>query len=133
MASGLLVMGLMVSCKKDSFLNRAPLSNISPQTFFTNEPDLQLYCNQYYTNLPVQTFLRADDNSDDKANATINTLLAGTYTVPGTASANDLPGTGAYSAGTATINGTAEARILKCNMKRPHHKPVNARLMVRGA
>src|SRR5882672_660175 len=97
----------MVSCKKDSFLNRNPLSNFSPQTFFTNESDLQLFCNQYYTNLPVQTFLRADDNSDDKANQTINTMLAGTYTVPNTADTTvDLPGTGAYKAGTATMTGT---------------------------
>jgi hypothetical protein len=100
----------VTSCKKESFLNRAPLSDISPVKFFENETDLQLYCNQYYSNLPVQTFLRADDNSDDKANQTINALLAGTYTIPTsaptTASPMDIPGTGAYSAGTATINGT---------------------------
>ncbi|RYE13570.1 MAG: hypothetical protein EOP45_20980 [Sphingobacteriaceae bacterium] len=94
------------SCKRESFLDRAPLSDISPQTFFNNENDLQLYCNQYYRTLPLQNFLRADDNSDDKANQTTNTLLAGTYTVPSAASSTDLAGTGAYSAGTATINGT---------------------------
>ncbi len=96
----------MTACKKDSFLNRAPLSDISPETFFTNEVDLQLYCNQYYKNLPVQNFLHADDNSDDKANQTINPLLAGTYTIPNAADTNDLPGTGAFSAGATTINGT---------------------------
>jgi hypothetical protein len=113
----------VTSCKRDSFLDRAPLSDISPQKFFTNETDLQLYCNQYYSNLPVQTLLRADDNSDDKANQTINALLAGTYTVPSAAPAlsnpSDLPGTGAYSAGTATINGTGTnwnfALIRSCN------------------
>jgi len=87
------------SCKKQGFLNRAPLSDISPQTFFVNEPDLQLYCNQYYNNLPVQTFLRADDQSDDKANAGINALLAGTYTIPASISAStpaDLIGTASY-------------------------------------
>jgi len=113
------LMTAMVSCKKDSFLNRVPLSDISPQTFFVNEADLQLYCNQYYSNLPLQTFLRADDNSDDKANQTINSLLAGTYTIPSAGSATDLPGSGAYSAGTATINGTGTnwnfAMIRSCN------------------
>ncbi|RYE24177.1 MAG: RagB/SusD family nutrient uptake outer membrane protein [Sphingobacteriaceae bacterium] len=94
------------ACKRESFLDRAPLSDISPQTFFNNENDLQLYCNQYYRTLPLQNFLRADDNSDDKANQTTNSLLAGTYTVPSAASSADLAGTGAYSAGTATINGT---------------------------
>src|SRR5260221_8780365 len=66
------------ACKKESFLNRTPLSDISPQTFFTNETDLQLYCTQYYKSLPVQTLLRSDDQSDDKAHRTLNTLLAGT-------------------------------------------------------
>src|SRR5882757_5226905 len=93
--AGAMVMALG-SCKKD-FLNRAPLSNLSPQTFFTNETDFQLYCNQYYIGLPVQTLLRADDMSDDKANQTLNTLLAGTYTIPTTVDTiNDLVGTGSY-------------------------------------
>ncbi|QNK64770.1 RagB/SusD family nutrient uptake outer membrane protein [Pedobacter sp. PAMC26386] len=75
---------VFASCKKDSFLNRAPLSDISPQNFFKNESDLQLYCNQYYSQLPVQSFLRADNGSDDKANTQINSFLAGTATVPNT-------------------------------------------------
>jgi hypothetical protein len=110
----------LTSCKKDSFLSRVPLSNISPQTFFTNEADLQLFCNQYYVNLPVQTFLRADDNSDDKANQTINALLAGTYTIPSTAGTGDIPGTGAYASGsTGLLNGTGTnwnfSMIRNCN------------------
>jgi hypothetical protein len=117
------VMIAVTSCKKEGFLNRAPLSDISPQNFFANETDLQLYCNQYYSNLPVQTFLRADDNSDDKANQTVNAILSGTYTIPPAAPAlsspTDLPGTGAYSAGTATMNGTGTnwnfALIRSCN------------------
>jgi len=75
---------IFASCKKDSFLNRYPLSDISQQNFFTNETDLQLYCNQYYSQLPTQYFVDLDDNSDDKANTSINTFLAGTYTVPTT-------------------------------------------------
>ena len=75
---------IFASCKKDSFLNRLPLSDITQQDFFTNETDLQLYCNQYYSQLPVQSLVDADDNSDDKANTSINTFLAGTYTVPTT-------------------------------------------------
>ena len=72
------------SCKKDSFLNRYPLSDVSPQNFFKDETDLQLYCNQYYSSLPVQYFVDLDDDSDDKANASMNQFLAGTYTVPTT-------------------------------------------------
>lgn len=84
--AALFAMTAIGSCKKDSFLNRYPLSDISPQSFFKNESDLQLYCNQYYSHLPVQDFLRADDNSDDKAPQSINSFLAGTYTVPNAAS-----------------------------------------------
>jgi hypothetical protein len=117
-AGALLV--LASSCKKDSFLNRAPLSDISPQTFFTNETDLQLYCNQYYKALPAQTLLRADDQSDDKANQTLNTLLSGTYTIPSNAdTTNDLIGTGAYITQGGLMNGTGTnwsfAIIRSCN------------------
>jgi hypothetical protein len=76
---------IFTSCKKDSYLNRYPLSDVSPQNFFTSETDLQLYCNQYYTHLPVQNFLNADDNSDDKAPGKIDQFLAGTYTIPSSA------------------------------------------------
>lgn len=86
-------MTIVASCKKESFLNRTPLSSIVPENFFKNETDLQLYCNQYYSSLTIQNFLRLDDNSDDKANATINPMLAGTYTVPSQATHN-------YSGGT---------------------------------
>src|ERR1700754_80120 len=115
-----LIMLVASACKKDSFLRRAPLSDISPQTFFTNETDLQLYCNQYYKGLPVQTLLRADDQSDDKANQTLNTLLAGTYTIPTNAdTTNDLIGTGAYITQGGLMNGSGTnwsfAIIRSCN------------------
>jgi len=89
-------LSIVTSCKRESFLNRSPLSDITPGTYFKNETDLQLYCNQYYPALTLQNFLKLDDNSDDKANASINSLLAGTYTVPSAATHN-------YSGGT-TLN-----------------------------
>jgi hypothetical protein len=107
--NSIVFLGLLgfIACKKDSFLNRHPLSDISPATFFTTETDLQLYCNQYYKTLPVQTLLRADDQSDDKANATLNTLLAGTYTIPSNVdTANDLIGTAAYITQGGLLNGS---------------------------
>lgn len=80
----LFILGTVVigSCKKNSFLNLNPLSSISPGNFFASEADLQLYCNQYYASLPVQTFAEADDQSDDKAFITLNTFLGGNYTIP---------------------------------------------------
>lgn len=81
---------LMASCKKD-YLNRYPLSDISPQNFFKNETDLQLYCNQFYTTLPVQNFIivgsddHGDNYSDNMVPRDISQLLAGTLTVPNSA------------------------------------------------
>jgi len=81
-----------LACKKESFLNRYPLSDLSPTSSFSNETDLQLYCNQYYAQLPVQNFLVPsstaignDDNSDDKANQSINQFLDNTYVIPAVA------------------------------------------------
>lgn len=117
--AGLALMA-MGACKKDSFLNRTPLSDFSAQTFFKDESDLQLYCNQYYNTLPVQTLLRADDQSDDKANQSINLLLANSYTIPATAdTTNDLIGTGAYITTGGLMNGTGTnwsfSNIRRCN------------------
>src|SRR6186713_1649703 len=111
---------VMSGCKKDALLNRAPLSDISPQTFFVNETDLQLYCNQYYNTLPVQTLVRADDQSDDKANRSISALLAGTYTIPSNAdTTNDLIGTGALKDAGGLLNRTGTnwsfGLIRQCN------------------
>ncbi|HLZ88409.1 MAG TPA: RagB/SusD family nutrient uptake outer membrane protein [Puia sp.] len=117
-------------CKKDSFLNRSPLSDISPETFFTSETDFQLYCNQYYNALPVQTLLRADDQSDDKANATLNSLLAGTYTIPATAdTTNDLIGTAAYISQGGLLNGSGTnwsfALNRRCNFFLANYQKAN--------
>jgi len=95
------------ACKKDSFLNRTPLTDISAQAFFNNETDLQLYCNQYYYTLPIETLVRADDQSDDKAPTQINALLGGAYTVPTlTDTTKDIVGTGAYKDPNGLLNGT---------------------------
>jgi hypothetical protein len=102
----LLVTITVASCKKSSILNTSPLSSITANEFFNSESDLQLYCNGYYYSLPYQTLLRADDNSDDKANASINSFLAGTYTIPSAASATDIEGSAAYNSTGAWTSGT---------------------------
>jgi hypothetical protein len=104
----LLAMLTGVACKKADFLSTVPYSNIAAVQFFNNESDLQLYCNQYYSTLPIQTLVKADDNSDDKAPAAINSLLANTYTIPSAAIATDIDGSGSFSSSGSggTINGT---------------------------
>ena len=84
--TAMIAMIAFASCKKDSFLNRYPLSDISPENFFNSESDLQVYCNQYYSQLPIQYFVNVDDNSDDKAPQAINQFLDDTYTIPSAAS-----------------------------------------------
>ena len=100
--TALIALVALASCKRESFLNRTPLSDLSPETYFTTEGNLQLYCNQYYsvfTGQPgmttvtgaengglAQQFADADDNSDDKANQSIFQFLDNTYTIPSSAS-----------------------------------------------
>lgn len=83
---GILIMGLIVlfgGCKRDSYLDRLPLSAIAEPTFFKNETDLKLYANQFYTSLPSQNFIQ-DNQSDDKVPSSMNAFLAGQYVVPST-------------------------------------------------
>jgi len=119
------------ACKKDSFLNRAPLTDISAQAFFNNETDLQLYCNQYYYTLPIETLVRGDDQSDDKAATQINALLAGAYTVPTlTDTTKDIIGTGEYKDPNGLLNGTGTnwnfVIIRSCNFFLANYKKADA-------
>lgn len=70
------------ACKKD-FLERLPESTIAPQVFFKTENDLILYTNSFYNDLPGATAVySADLNSDNVEISGINSLLAGTTTIP---------------------------------------------------
>jgi hypothetical protein len=76
---------VMVSCKKESYLDRFPLDRLTEPTFFKNESDLRLYANIFYPSLPAPTGGTADDNSDNMVPTSRNTFLAGTYVVPSSA------------------------------------------------
>lgn len=71
---------LTVSC--NDYLDRFPKDSFSEPTFFKTENDLIYYANQFYGSLPVQR-MDNDNNSDNMVPQSINTFLAGTYTVPG--------------------------------------------------
>ena len=71
---------LTVSC--NDYLDRFPKDSFSEPTFFKTENDLIYYANQFYGSLPVQR-MDNDNNSDNMVPQNINTVLAGTYTVPG--------------------------------------------------
>lgn len=84
----MIIAGTFSACKKD-FLDRLPESTIAPQVFFKTENDLILYTNSFYDDLlPGATAVySADRNSDNVEISGINSLLAGTATVPENATA----------------------------------------------
>ncbi|MEC5145737.1 RagB/SusD family nutrient uptake outer membrane protein [Chitinophaga sp. 212800010-3] len=81
----------LFACTKDSFLNRGPLSDITGGNYFNTESDLRLYCNSYYSILPVQSFAYMDAQSDDMAPLPRNQFLTGTFTIPNSAKDDNYP------------------------------------------
>lgn len=66
----------VVAACNDDFLERYPLDEVSPQTFFITEAELNTYINGLYTYLPGNIF--TDDNqSDNVLNKTFNVVVAG--------------------------------------------------------
>lgn len=71
----------MAGCKRDSFLDLNPDDAFSDPTFFKNESDLKLYCNGFYSTLPVMDN-NSDNNSDDMVPRSKDPFLSGQYIVP---------------------------------------------------
>jgi len=71
------------SCKKD-FLNKLPITEIAPQTFFKNEKDLELYCNGMYSLVPGAGIMSDDTQSDNMETLPYDKVIAGEYLVPST-------------------------------------------------
>lgn len=76
---------LMYSCDKGS-LDRFPLSELSPETYFQSENELKTYTNSFYNLVPGNP---SDGGSsiwqsyiDDEATFSVSQLVAGTRTVP---------------------------------------------------
>lgn len=77
----------LYSCKKDSFLNRYPVSNLTEQNFFANANDLNTYCNGLYSYLPGSNAVAlGDQQSDNYENNPFNKVVAGQITLPTSAS-----------------------------------------------
>ena len=77
-----IIIGLLLfcSCKKD-FLDREPLSELSPNSSFNSESELKLYINSFYAILPQST----DIYGETQDNIILNTLdptLTGNRTIP---------------------------------------------------
>lgn len=84
---GCLFLAGMISCKKD-FLDRKPITSISPVNFFNTASDLQLYVNKYYSSLgPLPGgfdigFSGYDQGTDDLVGPSYSALFAGKTTLP---------------------------------------------------
>jgi starch-binding outer membrane protein, SusD/RagB family len=72
---------VLASCKKD-YLDRYPITEVAPQTFFRTEQDLILYTNSFYAYLPGESVITADLSSDNIENGTLDPLVAGMRVVP---------------------------------------------------
>lgn len=76
----LLLISFVYGCN-DDFLERYPLSEVTPQFYFTSEPELNTYINGLYSMLPGSGVYSADFQSDNVATKGINQIVAGQHTV----------------------------------------------------
>lgn len=82
----IIIIGVLISgCHKTS-LDRFPLSELSPETYFQSENELKTYTNSFYSLVPGNP---SDGGSsiwgtyiDDEATFSVGDLIAGTRTVP---------------------------------------------------
>ncbi|MCE7057344.1 RagB/SusD family nutrient uptake outer membrane protein [Algoriphagus sp. AGSA1] len=68
------------SCQ-DDFLERYPLANVSPETFFTTAEELRLYTNSFYTALPSYNAIYGE-TFDNVVQNTLNDETRGSRVVP---------------------------------------------------
>ncbi|MCX2453341.1 RagB/SusD family nutrient uptake outer membrane protein [Pedobacter sp. PLR] len=71
---------LLTSCKK-GFLDRQPLSSISPDAFFKTESDLNLYTNSFYSTFPSAEGIY-NESADNVVKSDLGELITGKRTVP---------------------------------------------------
>lgn len=83
MYAGVAMLVLLPSCN-DDFLERYPLSTLSPETYFSSESELKAYTNAFYNQLPeaLNIFYDAPFYADDDARTTVHDELRGVRIVP---------------------------------------------------
>lgn len=74
----------VIACNND-YLEKYPLDEISEESFWRNASDIELYANQFYTDLDPQDLnFRVDDQSDNQGSGDRNTYIWNEYTIPTT-------------------------------------------------
>jgi starch-binding outer membrane protein, SusD/RagB family len=74
------IMLVLTSCQ-DEFLDREPLAQISPNTFFNSEQDLRLYLNSLYTVIPSAEGIYNED-VDNVVKTSLSNEITGRRVVP---------------------------------------------------
>ena len=70
------------ACKNDDFLDKYPPDAFNEKGYFNSDNDLKIFANRFYGSLPVQILIYNDGDSDNMVPRSVNTFLAGNYTVP---------------------------------------------------
>jgi hypothetical protein len=76
-----LIAGMLVSCNKD-FLQREPLSQLSPNSSFSSENQLKLYTNSFYNDIFPTAVSLYDETADNIIITTLSERIKGTRTIP---------------------------------------------------
>ncbi len=76
----------ILSACNDDFLERYPIAELSPETYFQSEAELKAYTNAFYNALPaaLNIFYDAPLYGDDDARTTVHDEIRGTRVVPTT-------------------------------------------------
>ncbi|MCG1035415.1 RagB/SusD family nutrient uptake outer membrane protein [Polaribacter sargassicola] len=79
----LIIALIMYSCS-DDFLEKQPLSEITPETFFNTASDLQLYTNGFYRMWPSTSIYNGEASTDNIIQTELSDEMRGTRLVPTT-------------------------------------------------
>ena len=77
----LVAISTLISCT-DNFLNREPLSELSPSAFFNKGSDLELFTNSFYPMFPGTSIYNGDNATDNLLQSGPTSLQAGNRAVP---------------------------------------------------
>ncbi|MCG8388827.1 MAG: RagB/SusD family nutrient uptake outer membrane protein, partial [Cytophagales bacterium] len=77
---GMFIMLMTTGCN-DDFLERFPLDELTNETFWNSEADLRAFVNKLYPSLGNGIVWTVDDQSDNQAPETFNTVAAGLHTI----------------------------------------------------
>ncbi|WP_047247480.1 RagB/SusD family nutrient uptake outer membrane protein [Maribacter thermophilus] len=80
----ILICMLILSSCSDDFLDKEPLSDVTPTTFFLKSSDLELYTNGFYRMFPSTGIYDGDERADNIIATTLSEEMRGARTVPTT-------------------------------------------------